>query len=410
MANFFSAIQNKFKAGFHGRYVAHVIEQIAEFHPQIVLPLLLAARNAGKADLSFKPSKTKLLSSIESVTTEVDFLNRKLNDENDRRADMEIMVSIDGKQARVLIEIKMFDSFLDNQLKDYIDWANSSNEVDGYRRVVVLTAYPLSKDEMNLIADANRICHMYLSDLVERLDDGIDSELVALFKKYMYEEGYAMYKLEADSDDYKAFLSFMVLAFLPHLSGKGRVVSGKKIAGGPVVFANLVQNWQLISERLSSALGFKQMPTVRYFPEQCSSETNAVQLSTEDGIFLKRRGVRKSKTGGRYWLTAEKVFPDSTNLRVEWGQVIQISDSEDGIKCGLYAFVRRGLQELSYEGIEWLNGGITDSLLYSPELLLRRIQSLVDGVVSKAKLTDPSLPTNFASLEVYAPTVRENVC
>ncbi len=395
MANFFSAIQNKFKAGYHGRYVGHIIEQIAEFHPQIVLPLLWAARNSDKTDPSFQPKKRKLLDSIESVTTEVDFLNRKNDDDNDRRADIEILLNIDDKPARVLVEIKMFDSFLDGQLQDYIDWSNWHNEVDGNRRVVVLTAYPLTKEEMDLIGKSEKICHMYLSDLVEGLEAGIESELVNLFKKYMYEEGFAMYKLEAGSDDYKAFMSFMVLNFLPHLSGKGRVVSGKKISGGPVVFANLVQNWQLISERLSSSLGFKQVPTVRYFPEQCGSDVNGIDLETATGIYTKRRGVRRNKTGGRYWLTAEKVFSETTKLRVEWGQVIQISSSDDGIKCGLYAFVTKARNELSHKGIDkWLD--IADPLLYSPESLLEKLKALVGDAVAEAKKADPSLP---ASLE-----------
>lgn len=399
MANFFSAIQNKFKAGYHGRYLAHIIEQIAEFHPHIVLPLLCTARNSDESDQSFQPTNRKLLDSIESVISEVDFLNRKNNDENDRRADMEIVLNIDDKPARVLVEIKMFDSFLPDQLKDYTDWANKDNTVDGHRRVVVLTAFPLLQEEMRWINKSPRVCHMYLSDLVEQLDTGLGSELVDLFKKYMYEEGYAMYKLEADSDDYEAFLSFMVLNFLPHVSGKGRVVSVKKISRGPVVFSNLVQNWQLISERLSSSYSFQRKPTVRYFPEQCGSEANGMALECKEGLLLPRINVRHKKIGGRYWLTADQVFSDSNKLRLEWGQVMQIEreeqDAEVDVSCWLYAIVKRGRNELAHARTKPLKKGVVDPNLYSPEQFLGKLKLLVDEAVKKAEEFEPNLSESF---------------
>lgn len=406
MANFFSAIQNKFKSAFHGRYIGHIIEQIAEFHPQIVLPLLLVARNSnsGKPDSEFRPTKLKLLNSIESVSTEVDFLNRQNDDDNDRRADIEILLNIDEKRARVLVEIKMFDSFLLGQLQDYIDWANKTNEIDDVRKVVILTAYPLSNEEMQLIYKSPNICHMYLSDLTEQLDTDFGSELIDLFKKYMYEEGYAMYKLEADSDDYKAFESFMVLNFLPHASGKGRVVSVKKISRGPVVFSNLVQNWQLISDRLSSSLNFPRKPTVRYFPEQCGGEANGIDPEFKEGLLIPRTNVRRIKTGGRYWLNADQVLPGSNNLRLEWGQVMQIerevSDSDVAVSCWLYAFVRRGRSELSYSRIKPLKKGVVDKILYSPEEFLDTLLSLVNDVVKKAENSDQELTAIFKNLKL----------
>lgn len=385
MANFFSAIQNKFKARYHGRYVGHLIEQIAEFHPQIVLPLLWAARNSDKDDSNFRPTKRKLLDSIESVTTEVVFLNRKNDDEDDRRADMEILLNIDDKPARVLVEIKMLDSFLKGQLKNYKDWSEQHNEVDGSRRVVVLTAYPLTREEMNLIEGSKKVCHIYLSDLVDELEVMSQSELVTLFKNYMYEEGYAMYKLEKGSVDDEAFKSFMVLNFLPHLSGKGKVVAAKKISRGPIVFSSLVQNWQLVSDRLSAVLpfSFNQKPTIRYFPEQCGNEANGMLLEKKDGILHKRRKVRAVKKGGRYWLMADQVIPGRNNLRIEWGQVIQISLTEDDITCELYALVHRKNKEFSHESFR-LKSGVVDPLLYTPEKLLGTLKVLVERVIAGA--------------------------
>lgn len=403
MTNFFSAIQNKFKARYHGRYVGHIIEQIAEFHPQIVFPLLWAARNSDKTDSSFHPPKRKLLDSIESVTTEVVFLDRKNDDEDDRRADMEILLNIDDKPARVLVEIKMLDSFLDGQLKNYIDWAKGHNEVDGNRRVVVLTAYPLTKEEMDLIKDSKKVCHMYLSDLVEELEAMSQSELVTLFKNYMYEEGYAMYKLEKGSDDEAAFKSFMVLNFLPHLSGKGKVVAAKKISRGPIVFSNLVQNWQLVSDRLSANLpfSFKQKPTIRYFPEQCGNEANGMFLEKKDGILQKRRNVRAVKKGGRYWLMADQVFPGSKNLRIEWGQVIQISLTEDDITCELYALIHRKSEEFSHKS--FLVESVVDPLLYSPEKFLGKLQALVLQVIADASKEIQTIGQDEAQASDEAP-------
>jgi len=86
--NFFSAVQGKFKAEFHGRYLGHILEQIAALRPEVIAPLLK------KAPLVQRwPVK-----SVQDVTTEVSYLSDKSRREDEAEEK-------DGRRADLAIEL-----------------------------------------------------------------------------------------------------------------------------------------------------------------------------------------------------------------------------------------------------------------------------------------------------------------
>ena len=394
MKNFFSAVQGKFDAKYHGRYVGNILEQIASVRKEIVEPLLNTA-----------PTKNRwTLKAVQEVTTEYAYLTDESR-EQDRLADLEITLESGETVGSLLVEIKVKDGFLPGQLDAYIKWAKGRSESED-RAVVVLTAFPIGSDENTKIKENSEfIKHIYLSEFMDALRPKVaQSELIALFSDYLYEEGYAMYQLQTKNQgndgvnetDYDALLSFMVLTFLPHTSGKGRVASAKKIAHGPAVFSNIIQNWQLVSDRFSAVcLENKRRPTIRYFPEQGtnSSKENFMELSDEN-ILTERKKTRSNKTRGRYWLTSDNVLDGDMKLRLEWGQIIQIQrgndDEFESIECFLFVCLRQGQNQIGGK-ISKMTNGIKDQRLYNIESFMKEIVALAQKTKNQAIQHAPEL-------------------
>jgi len=381
MKNFFSAIQGKFDAKYDGRYLGNILEQIAAVRPEVVEPLLKVAPMQSCCRWSLK--------AVQEVTTEVAYLTEDAR-KQDRRADLVIELDSGNQVGSILVEIKMKDSFLPGQLDEYIRWAKEVSETE-YRAVIVLTTLPIKPDERDRVKDnKDIISHIYLSDFMDELRPKVvQSELIALLANYLCEEGYAMYQLQpkkqggqkVDETDYNALLSFMVLTFLPHESGKGKVVAAKKVARGPAVFGNIVQNWQLVSDRLAVKLGTRRRPTINYFPEQATTyPINEIGTLDTGSIRDERIKKRRGKRGGRYWLTSETVLDA---FRLQWGQVLQVQrgkeDKSEDIKCGLFVAIRKGGKQIS-EKINWLKDGVKNPNLYRVEPFMDELLSLMREV------------------------------
>jgi PD-(D/E)XK nuclease superfamily len=391
--NFFSAIQGKFKADFQGRYLGNILEHIAVNRIEVIEPLLKVA--------PLENRKWKL-KEVDGVTTEVAYLSLESQEKSekdgvDRRADLAIQMDNGKEVAQILIEIKVNDGFLKGQLEEYIDWAKKRNEVED-RAVVFLTAFPLTEHERKKINENSRfVHHFYLSELTDKLhSNSQNSELIALFVDYLCNEGYAMFNLFPSdgerSADYDSLLSFLVLQFLPHESGHGKVSNAKKIIRGPVVFGSLVQNWQQVSDRLADLkLGAGRRPTIRYFPEQGKKSSSEENKELSDSTLLtSRKQIRKNKQWGRFWLTADTVLAD--DVRIEWGQIIEIQhgNQENEIDCSLYVIVKRKGVQRAGKFIS-LKDGIKNKNLYSVEKFMDEIFKLMSEVKDQALREDPDL-------------------
>lgn len=393
MKNFFSAVQGKFDAKYHGRYLGNIIEQIAAMRMEVIKPLLEVASTQNRWTLK----------TVQEVTAESAYLTNE-NREQDRRADLEIVLDSGGRTGSVLVEIKVKDGFLDGQLDEYINWAKGRSKTED-RAIVVLSAFPLTIDAKKKIGENSKfISCIYISEFMDKLRSGAnDSELISLFYDYLCEEGYAMYQLqprgESDEADYNALSSFMVLTFLPHNSGKGKVASAKKIARGPVVFSNIIQNWQLVSDRFRAVyLTNKKRPTIRYFPEQAvGSSSTDISLLNDNSIFSERKRVRSEKFWGRYWLVSDIVLDGVKNLRLEWGQILQIQkgkDDEEIIQCKIFVCIRKGQKQISGKIVS-LKDGVKNQKLYGIESFMGELLILARKIKAQAIKNYPEYLENL---------------
>jgi hypothetical protein len=386
VTTFFSAIQNKFKAEYHGRYLGHVLEAIAGETPQIFWPIIRQS--------SLRSRWRKLLQL--NVSSEVRYEKNEVKGAKHRRADLEI--SISDLSSRVLVEIKVHDHFGEGQLESYIQWAK--NRQFEQRAVVVLTAFPLDAISFSVIQkNCDVISHMYLSEFASRLVKfDISSELINLLHRYFREEGYSMYQLNGDFDspDYRALKSFMALSFLPHLSGHKKAATEDRIAHGPVVFSRFIHNWQLVSKRLATYLSLKRAPTIRYYPEQSLQALSKNSTTPSPGsILTARRNARNNKVWGRYWLTAECVL---NGKRLEWGLILQIQhgNKNESIECGVFSLVKTKTREVGASGATWLENGVLNPKLYMPEefmgLLLKSIKAAKNSAVKSGCEVELEIP------------------
>jgi hypothetical protein len=189
----------------------------------------------------------------------------------------------------------------------------------------------------------------------------------------------------------------MVLSFLPHESGHRRVATKQKISRGPLIFSYLIQNWQLVSERLAARLKFTRIPTIRYFPQQAGSDNSLEYELPADNLLGIRKAIRAHKLWGRYWLTSESVCPDSNGrIRVQWGQIFDIQkgtgvEGEEPIRSGIYALIRDGQKQLSRSNVVWLPDGIHNNALYNPDKFIELLIGCIDDAEKSALEQDPEL-------------------
>ena len=386
---FFSDIQGKFKEQYTGRYFGHIIELVGGYSRQLIYPFLPKGQKMDRGD---RYELTPELSYIEDA--------HDANTDISRRCDLAIRIyKSDGTlKFYILVEIKAQDRSTDNQLSDYVNWCRADESV---RSLVVLTVNPLESDESIIVNNNSSIArHMYVTEYVDLIaqsaTDGLEYKKMVL--DYFQEEGYIMNELSPTERD--AFLHFMTTTFLPHKHGWGRNsdenrtgirTSKENVKNGPIAFAKIVQNWQLISQRLSSIVSLKQAPTVRYLPEQVykSDCKHSSSLDIEEDFFLVHRDMQDSRLFGRMWLTADGDLGEG--IKLEWGQIIQIENGKGNsaapISIFVYALIRKkGVSTSLGQYKIKLDDGMDNPIYYKIDKFLECIQKVVREAAKRGGL------------------------
>jgi hypothetical protein len=324
--NFLSEFQSKFPSKYSGQYLETIIKSIANTEldkkpngvPKILDPI-------------FKYFKipTRGITDLYICSEDV-YSGMK----QQRRVDLAIEFTDSQKNwHEIYVEIKVDDDIIKgkkdedeetesiNQLDDYLHWlAEPKDSTKSSRYFLILTAYPLNFDHLaKLKACKNNAKHMYLDTFCQELKvKGLtEDSVIDIFRDYLTEQGYVMNQLsEKDTED---FLSFMTLNFLGYNTRHGQVSSKRKISNGPIVFANLVKNWQLVSTHINSKLKTRMSPTIRYLPEQITEAHDGNILNT---LTKHRMEIRSRRNFGRMWLFSEVVI--KKDYRLTWGLVYTI--------------------------------------------------------------------------------------
>lgn len=359
-----------------GRYLAFVIKAVADQN-EAFLPTLFGIKKNTKW----------------SCDTEYCFHDGK------RRADLAIYE--DGsEEPAYLVEIKVWDN-KDNdhthgQFNDYKEWAGIGN----MPKVFIISPFGLADAQMQAISDSRKA--LKLIDLSSVAFDS-NSELVTLFVEYLMEAGYIMKKLEDSRAS--AFTHFLISAFLPHRHGLGNnaKTSAERVEEGPLVFADIVSNFQLFAQTFPST---QRKPTVQYSFEQSLKTSRRPKKDVVPTEYIFKRGdgekdsnifspQRQLKVGGKLLIFAYCPL-ESQSGYLEIGIWIEIvkGNEDNPVTYGSYASVYKGKEFFAYEESVLKTDSGFPRLLSSQQEAIKEFRKLAKKLVAKLKKSKLELVSN----------------
>lgn len=380
---FFNDIKSLFKVDPAGRYLAFVIKAVADQNKDF-LPTLLGINK-----------KLKL-----TCTTEYFFPG------GDRRADLAIYE--DGNDDPMyLVEVKVRDN-KDNdhtrgQFVDYQNCVSAGNVL----KVFVISPFGLPDTQLQSIKDSKKSLELIdLSVVASELSS--ESELVQLFVEYLKDAGYIMKNI--DNSRASAFTHFLISAFLPHRHGLGGEVknSAERVSEGPLVFTDIVSNFQLLVQTFPSK---PKKPTVQYQFIQALKAT-IIQKNDDDSTkyIFKVKGdeeitkkfipSRKNKAGGKLLIYAECPLVDGIYLSV--GIWIQIDNEKNNneavlnpVTYGTYVEVCKGSENIAYVQADLTVHNLEfPMILSSQHEAIKEFKKLAKKLVAELKKNKPELVSN----------------
>lgn len=216
MSSFFAAIQNWFSAGFHGRHLGLILQELGKLQPEALTSFVSTA--CGIPKTQFKRARFE---------AEVTFKGSK----GWRRADLAVFLE-DEEEPTVLVEIKYFDKPLPEtgtkpaQLDDYRTWKQKGPG----RHVLILSREMLHAE--GLVLRRWDALARHLRPYVAK------SDLIHMLVEYLEQEGIVMQNV----DGYALMRYFKRLVCHNWKSG----VLANNIEG-PAEFTRLMKNLRLMS-------------------------------------------------------------------------------------------------------------------------------------------------------------------
>lgn len=219
MTSFFRAIQNWFSADLHGRHLGLILQEIGARHPEALTRFISKACSISHKSLSNAKFQAEFCFDGKS---------------GKRRADLAVFME-DELEPSVLIEIKYNDKPIPEtytkpaQLADYRVWRQG----DETRRHVLLLSrelYSVRDIEVRRWTTLARHLRQYAPA----------SDLISMLVQYLEEEGNAMQNIKGSA------LTKYIKRYLCHRK------LGANNLDGPVEFANLLKNVQLMSGNFHS--------------------------------------------------------------------------------------------------------------------------------------------------------------
>ncbi len=381
---FFTDIKSYFKDESNGdfdpagRYLASVVKAVAD-QDDAFLPALLGI-NGNKKWV---------------CDSEYRFLDGK------RRADLAIY-EVGRSEPTYLVEIKVRDN-KDNdhtrgQFEDYENWAR----LDRTPRVFVISPYGLPDTQIQAISKSNH--SLKLIDLSNVTFEG-GSALAKLFQEYLMEAGYIMKALSESRAS--AFTHFLIAAFLPNRHGAGGEAKAKaeRVAEGPLVFADIVSNFQLLIQTFPSS---PRRPTVQYLFFQGLKASRVIRNDDQstEVVFRVKDSIpedkhfypmRDTKVGGTLCIFAYCPLDKSGYLEIGlWIQIDKGSKKnlQKPVTYGLYSEVSRGDETIARVETSIDSGAGFPSLLSSQQEANNRFSKLARALISKLQRKNPELIPN----------------
>lgn len=382
--SFFNDIKSLFKVDPEGqydpagRYLAFVIKAVADKNEDF-LHILLGIQK-----------KSKLTCSTEYCLHS-----------GERRADLAIYEE-DRGEPTYLVEVKVRDNNNNDhtrgQFEHYQEWVCEGHGL----KVFVISPFGLPDAQMKSIEASGKALKLVDLSIVKTIE--VRSDLVTLFIEYLEEAGYIM--KDIDKSRASAFTHFLISAFLPHRHGLGGEVknSAERVADGPLVFSDIVSNFQLLIQTFPSN---PKKPTIQYEFVQAlkASRINKLDKSTEyifngvDGESDKKKFFpsRQIKAGGKLSIYAYCPIGDSIYLTI--GIWIQIDNSKNNnevalspVTYGTYAMLSKGSDNIAYKEADLvpIDSGLP-KLFSSQQEAIKEFKKMTKKLLTDIKKNKPEL-------------------
>jgi hypothetical protein len=360
--SFFTRLQSWFKADQSGRFLAHILCEVARNQPEAMRDILCEVWGLGRRSL---PGLT--------LQAEYSFRGKR----GRRYADIAVFASPADVEPLGLIEIKYRDRLTAEtesrpaQLVDYADWVAT----DTKRRILVLSRETLDLGEVpaRTWTEMARLLRGHTSK----------SELVKLLVDHLEEEGIVMQKVET-----RAVVGFVKRLLCPR-SGAGRQAGNLE---GPTEFGKLLKNLQLLSDRFNG--DFKRAWTLAG-EQHDGDESRGTKVASIDFDLYPRfkEGIslpnslhedgtvsNNVRNGGQVDLYARHALGSGSGwLRVGYGFRIEVETSsshEAGQLPDTYVYAWANGQEIQRQGLDLLR----EKKLNSFELITSHAEESIDKV------------------------------
>ena len=341
MKSFFTRIQNKFSAEYSGRYVATIMEEVAQSNPAVVKAL----------DVKGARLVTEWSFQIGGKT---------------RIADLAVLDKEDN--ITMLIEVKFEDHKNPSnhaQIKDYLKYIGKNNSI----LFLCMSAFRLLPEDQELLDSEEQF--LLFSNYVEKLNQQNQKKhdpAVKMLIDFFKERGMMMQDI-----DEKLMKKMMIRFFKPH-KGEGKQQGNRDmIEGIPSTLSALMQNIRIISydlqniigSRTSARIDFTLLPEFKIHESYLESMKEDGKVHDEEDCYdgknyivtpayWSRSGKKAYRNGGTLYVYARHSFQSKSNYpaSIDYGMFCFVGGEQSAeIEIQLYSEIR-GKKFDSYDETE----------------------------------------------------------
>jgi len=391
MKSFFTRFKDNLKIDFGGRYFEVILMEVLKEDLSIL-------------KIIFPSIDTKLLKKKNDLEINVEgTFPSKSGEALYRKSDL--VVKYKGKYI-ALLEIKYEDELRENQLEDYIKYAQKNDIYFAY-----LTQYLQRKEDVLKLNTLKKSNHLLYKDLYNSIikSKKDSNPIVKLFCQFM-KENFMIYENEIPEDG--LLLLIIKGLSLKHRHGFGRKVSSANIKAIPGIWEVLINNISLIGDKFYN--DFSNFFNNRFsldFGFDPHYKVSTLNKDIKNAIKAEEEYLsidRERKVGGDFFLSVYgkvKQANSDNSLYIEFGYWFSVDLEEKELTQDTFASVSvkgKGFAESVYESEQIPNeyhpdstGGKKMLKLLNESTFYNKTLTLIKNSIERGIDENPDLNSSF---------------